>query len=91
MQLDLSSGELRPESLPHHLPSLGTDPSMGSSRGLQPWKSSKELSYSSKDPSTSQTLLVTVVRNPVFLRDVGKVILENYRALLIPFPVLFQN
>lgn len=63
----------------------------GEQQGAAALESSKELSYSSKDPCTSQTLLVTVVRNPVFLRDVGKVILENYRALLIPFPVLFQN
>lgn len=51
MQLDLSSGELRPESLPHHLPSLGTDPSMGNSRGLQPWKAVRNWVTAAKTPA----------------------------------------
>lgn len=72
MQLDLSSGKLRAESLPHHLLSLGTDPSMGNRMGAAALESNEEMNYSSKDPATAQTLLVTVAQKPCFLERHGK-------------------
>lgn len=92
MQLDLSSGKLRPESLPHHLLSLGTEPSMGNSTGAAALENNKEMSYSSKEPPTSQTLLLIGAQKPYFLERHGKGYAGELQIPLDPpFPVLFQS
>lgn len=94
MQLDLSSGKLRPESLPHHLLSLGTDPSMGNSTGAAASESNKEImSYSSKDPIASQTLLVTVAQKQklCFLERHGKACAGELEIPVDPLPCAFSK
>lgn len=107
MPLDLSSGKLRPESLPHHLVDHGTDPSVGNSSGAAALKINGEvMSYSSKSPTAHPnpcsspkavirkkpcSILLTWLRNPSFLGDMKNARLENQGSLLLSLPELFQS
>lgn len=62
---------------------------MGNSTGAAALESNKEMSYSSKDPTSSQTLLVTVAQKACSLETHGKGYGGELGISLDPFSLCF--